>query len=273
MAKTNKGLVKFAKQMLAKGDDTIYVYGTFGQKLTTTLINQKANQYTYNVSRKALYKKVMNSSGTEYAFDCVGLIKAYMWNWNNGSYKYKATQDKSANGMYGAAKVKGNIKTIPEVEGILVQMDGHIGIYIGNGYVIECTPAKAFAKQTHGGGGVCKTKLKDRKWEHWLECPYITYEKEEVKKTIEQIAKEVIDGKWGTGSDRKNRLTKAGYDYNKVQAKVNELLAKPKKKTITQIAKEVIDGKWGNGTNRKNALIKAGYDYNAVQKEVNRLLK
>lgn len=182
MAKTNKGLVEFAKQMLAKGNDTIYVYGTFGQTLTTTLINKKAKQYAYNISRKALYKTVMNSSGTEYAFDCVGLIKAYMWGWDNGKTTYKSSQDKSANGMYLAAKKKGSIKTIPETPGVLVQMDGHIGIYIGDGYVIESTPSKTFAKQSHGGGGVCKTKLSSRKWEHWLECPYITYEKEEVKK-------------------------------------------------------------------------------------------
>lgn len=44
------------------------------------------------------------------------------------------------------------------------------------------------------------------------------------KKTVDEIAKEVIQGKWGTGADRKNRLTKAGYDYNEVQKRVNELL-------------------------------------------------
>lgn len=44
------------------------------------------------------------------------------------------------------------------------------------------------------------------------------------KKTIDEIAKEVIQGKWGTGADRKNRLTKAGYDYDAVQKRVNELL-------------------------------------------------
>lgn len=43
-------------------------------------------------------------------------------------------------------------------------------------------------------------------------------------KTVEELAKEVIDGKWGNGTDRKNRLTAAGYDYAAVQAKVNELL-------------------------------------------------
>lgn len=52
------------------------------------------------------------------------------------------------------------------------------------------------------------------------------------KKSIETIAKEVIEGKWGVGEDRKKKLTKAGYDYDKVQKKVNELL-KTKEKTYT----------------------------------------
>ena len=45
-----------------------------------------------------------------------------------------------------------------------------------------------------------------------------------VRKSYEAIAKEVIQGKWGNGVDRKNRLTKAGYDYAKVQAVVNKML-------------------------------------------------
>ena len=44
------------------------------------------------------------------------------------------------------------------------------------------------------------------------------------KKSIETVAKEVIAGKWGNGEYRKNALIKAGYDYNEVQKKVNELL-------------------------------------------------
>ena len=43
-------------------------------------------------------------------------------------------------------------------------------------------------------------------------------------KTVEEVAKEVIQGKWGNGQERKDRLTAAGYDYSTVQAKVNELL-------------------------------------------------
>lgn len=90
------------------------------------------------------------------------------------------------------------------------------------------------------------------------------------KKSVTEIAQEVIAGKWGNGDERKQKLTEAGYNYTEVQKKVNELTAK---KSLTEIAKEVIAGKWGNGSARKTALEKSGYDYNAVQTEVNKLLK
>ena len=93
------------------------------------------------------------------------------------------------------------------------------------------------------------------------------------KKSVAEIAKEVLAGKWGNGDERKNRLTSAGYNYNEVQKKVNELETGTAKKSVAEIAKEVLDGKWGNGDARKSKLTSAGYDYNAVQKEVNRLLK
>lgn len=54
------------------------------------------------------------------------------------------------------------------------------------------------------------------------------------KKSIDEIAQEVIDGKWGNGDTRKKKLTDAGYDYDLVQARVNEILS-PKKKTYSGI--------------------------------------
>lgn len=92
------------------------------------------------------------------------------------------------------------------------------------------------------------------------------------KKSVDEIAKEVINGKWGNGSDRKNKLEKAGYNYNEVQARVNELCGAPSnKKSVDTIAREVIRGDWGNGADRKNKLEKAGYNYNEIQKRVNEL--
>lgn len=97
----------------------------------------------------------------------------------------------------------------------------------------------------------------------------------ETKKTNEQIAEEVIAGKWGNGNTRKNSLEKAGYDYNTIQAIVNKKLGSTtttSKKTVSQLADEVIAGKWGTGNTRKQKLEAAGYDYDSVQAEVNKKL-
>ncbi len=91
-------------------------------------------------------------------------------------------------------------------------------------------------------------------------------------KSVTDIAREVIAGKWCSGEERKAKLTAAGYDYLEVQTEVNRLLMKPKK-SVSEVATEVIQGKWGSGADRKAKLTAAGYDYNAVQREVNRKLR
>lgn len=50
----------------------------------------------------------------------------------------------------------------------------------------------------------------------------------QLKNTIDELAHEVINGKWGNGEERKNRLIKAGYDYSAIQRRVNELIKKGK---------------------------------------------
>lgn len=95
-------------------------------------------------------------------------------------------------------------------------------------------------------------------------------------KTNEEIAKEVIDGKWGNGSERKKNLIASGYNYSAIQKLVNSMVSKGSKsddKTIDEIAMEVIAGKWGNGSARKNAITNAGYNYSKVQARVNELSK
>ena len=98
----------------------------------------------------------------------------------------------------------------------------------------------------------------------------ITSNNENSKKSNEEIANEVIQGKWGNGADRKNRLTNAGYDYRAIQNLVNQKLSK---KSNEELANEVIQGKWGNGADRKNRLTNAGYNYSEIQKIVNERLK
>lgn len=97
-------------------------------------------------------------------------------------------------------------------------------------------------------------------------------------KSLDEVAKEVINGKWGNGSERKERLEAAGYVYSAVKERVNELcnkgsVSKTTRKSVDTIAREVIKGLWGNGSERKARLEAAGYNYKEVQSRVNALLK
>ena len=95
--------------------------------------------------------------------------------------------------------------------------------------------------------------------------------------SIDEIALMVIAGKFGTGKTRQKNIESLGYDYNKVQKRVNEMLKNNKKvntgKSSRDVAVEVIRGKWGNGKAREDALTKAGYNAKEVQMYVNMLCK
>ena len=85
------------------------------------------------------------------------------------------------------------------------------------------------------------------------------------EKTTEELAQEVIAGKYGNGEDRKKAL---GDKYAKVQARVNEILAPTPKPNvdILDLVRKTIRGDFGNGESRKNAL---GSNYVEVQRQVN----
>ena len=102
------------------------------------------------------------------------------------------------------------------------------------------------------------------------------WEKKMSNKEIKEVAQDVINGKYGNGSERKKEL---GDNYEEIQSKVNDILGvdktskDDKKKSSTseldKIAQDVIRGKYGNGAERKKKL---GKEYDKVQKRVNRML-
>ena len=93
-----------------------------------------------------------------------------------------------------------------------------------------------------------------------------------VKKTVDELAAEVLDGKWGNGSDRRDRLTAAGYDYDAVQSKVNAMVAEKNTESLDAVVAAVIRGEYGNGAERDKKLTAAGYDPSEVQTLVNKRL-
>ena len=92
------------------------------------------------------------------------------------------------------------------------------------------------------------------------------------KKSIDEIAREVINGRWGNGEKRKQALLSAGYDYGSVQARVNQILGhgdsgpSAPSYDLLDLVRKTINGQFGNGTARRAAL---GSRYDEVQRQVN----
>lgn len=161
---------------LVNNHATVYAYGCWGNKLTVSLINAKANQYPwwYTASKKQELINMTKLGYVVWGFDCVNMIKGILWGWcadtskNNGGaiYASNGVPDVSADGMIALCKnVSTNFSNI-EI-GEAVWLKGHIGIYIGNGEVVECTPAWKNKVQI--------TKLSQRNWLKHGKLPYITY--------------------------------------------------------------------------------------------------
>lgn len=163
MAKTNSGLVKYAKAHV--GDP--YWYGCYGQTATAAL-------YT---SKKAQYPSYYTATDFEdqygyQVFDCTGLIKGYLWSDSTtGTPTYKASEDWNAKTVYSKATTKGKISTFPKTAGLLVfkgssaSAINHVGVYGGDGYVYE---AKGHAY------GVRKTSYTASDWNFWAQDSRLT---------------------------------------------------------------------------------------------------
>ena len=163
--KNNLDLVKWA--IHAQENGWGYVYGTYGVLLDKSVFDFKKNQYPDEVGNYADFIK-QNWLGRRTA-DCVGLIKGYGWlnaETNEIVYGTNGMPDISANTMFENATEKGTIDTIPDIPGLAVWHEGHIGIYIGNGEVVQ-------AANTHAG--VIQTPLNQSGWTHWLKIPFINY--------------------------------------------------------------------------------------------------
>lgn len=163
--KNNLDLVKWAQ--MAYDNKWGYVWGSHGDVLTSSELKRLKKVFGANVTDKEDYIK-SHWLGRRTS-DCVGLIKGYGWyDETSGTIKYgtNGMKDVTADGMFNAAVEKGPISTMPDIPGIAVWHQGHIGVYIGNGYVIH-------AANTYDG--VIKTPITSSGWTHWLKVPYINY--------------------------------------------------------------------------------------------------
>jgi cell wall-associated NlpC family hydrolase len=165
---TNLELAAFCEKATEK--KTLYMWGTYGRKITENLIANKQKQYSARYSEKRVKFLKNHIDGETLGCDCAGLIKWALWTKGNIllSPKYEAATDRGTNGLFREAKEKGKISSLPEIPGVLVWKDGHVGVYVGNGDVVECTLGTR-------GDGVVFSLLKKGGWTHWLKLPEIEY--------------------------------------------------------------------------------------------------
>lgn len=177
---TGEHFAEFCKKMLGQP----YWYGTCLYRCTKDLAKRKAAQYPahYFAERNDQYYEDVKEKRV--CADCVGAVKGYAWT-NGGKgvlesigtgkefvskYGSNGCPDKSANGMFSYAKSKGmpygKIGTLPEIIGLALHKDGHIGYYIGGGYAVEWRGFKY---------GCVKTKVTERGWKYWYKLPFIDY--------------------------------------------------------------------------------------------------
>ena len=177
---TNEHFAAFCRSMVGQP----YWYGTCLYKCTESLRSRKAAQYPshYASSRTARYRQ--DISEKKICADCIGAVKGYAWTGGGlgvleaigtdksyaSSYGSHGCPDKGADSMFTYAKSKGadwgGIDTLPEVVGLVLYKDGHVGYYVGNGEAVEW---KSFAD------GCVKTKVAGRGWTSWYRLPFLDY--------------------------------------------------------------------------------------------------
>lgn len=182
---TNKELAQKLRDV-ATNYKTLYVMGCFGAPMTAANKTRYCNNHSYNkqAARTAI---IQAASADTFGFDCVCLIKGILWGWKGDATKTYGGASYASNGVpdIGAdsmitkcSELSTNFNDI-EV-GEAVWMSGHIGVYIGDGLAVECTPSWENKVQITACN-CTKSGYKRRNWTKHGKLPYIEYVKEEVK--------------------------------------------------------------------------------------------
>lgn len=167
--KNNHDLAAYAIQAWEHGWG--YVWGTFGNVLTESMLQYKLEQYPDIGASEAFIREHWLGRRTT---DCVGLLKGYGWlnpDTLTIDYNTNGMPDYNADRMYASAKENGTeyggMDTMPDIVGLGLWKQGHWGVYVGNGYAIEAMGTQY---------GVVRTKVEGRGWQGWCKIPYIQYD-------------------------------------------------------------------------------------------------
>ena len=198
---TNKELA--AKLInVAKNYKTLYVMGCFGAPMTAS--NKKRYTQNHSYNRQPERTAMINAASADtFGFDCVCLIKGLLWGWNGNknavyggaTYTLNGVPDIGADQMIKVCK---NVTTdFSKIEvGEAVWLEGHIGVYVGDGLAVECTPRWANKVQLTA----CNRNVSGynrRNWTKHGKLPYVEYVADATTPPVETTEIRGIDvSKW-----------------------------------------------------------------------------
>ena len=209
---TNKELA--AKLIdIAKNYKTLYVMGCFGAPMTPA--NKKRYTQNHSYNRQASRTAMINAASADtFGFDCVCLIKGVLWGWKGdknavyggAGYACNGVPDIGADSMIKVCKDLSTDFSKIEV-GEAVWVEGHIGVYVGNGLAVECTPRWDNKVQITA----CNRSVSGynrRNWTKHGKLPYVKYEATAETPSVPATGVKGIDvSKW-----------QGEIDWNKVKA-------------------------------------------------------
>ena len=168
---------------IANNYKTLYIMGCFGAPMTASNKARYTQNHSYNMN--ATRTAMINAASSDtFGFDCVCLIKGILWGWagklntNYGGASY------TSNGVpdFGSDATSAYVNNTRSKDwsniaiGEAVWMSGHIGIYIGNGLAVECTPKWANDVQITAVGNIgSKAGYNTRTWTAHGKLKYVSY--------------------------------------------------------------------------------------------------
>ena len=237
MAKILMDAAEFVRRHLEAANNykTIYMYAAYGFQVTDATIAAKAKQNLnnwYTPTNISKLRAVANETPPVWGFDCVNTTKGILWGWTGDAskiyggavYGSNGVPDTNANGMIGRCrKISTDFSTIEPGEGLW--LEGHWGVYVGDGLAVECTNHSGW-KSGVQVTAVWNISKKDgyhgRYWTKHGKLPWVAYTGEADKIEPEVIALGDRTIRKGTkGADVKElqeALMKLGYALPKFGA-------------------------------------------------------
>lgn len=198
---------------IAENYKTLYVMGCFGAPMTEANKKRYCTNHVYNTN-PTRQRMIKAATADTFGFDCVCLIKGVLWGWNGNknkvyggaTYNSNGVPDIDANSMINVCK--GVTTDFSKIEvGEAVWCTGHIGVYIGNGLAVECSPAWKNKVQITAVRNIGeKAGYSARKWTKHGKLPYIDYEEKKAP-VVEKPATDTSKVKLDVATKRDTKLS------------------------------------------------------------------